>query len=116
MTKAPTPKEKYEKQRDNTPPKTSITQRLRTDLGRPVGVTTATQLVYLNRLTGSLPSHSPQQLCIREHEHAGIILQLAEISICIIFNENDTEKNILSRITTLLDVERKKKSLHQCSI
>ena len=40
-----------------TPPKTSITQRLRTDLGRSVGVTIATQLVWLNRCTGSQPSH-----------------------------------------------------------
>ena len=39
------PTEKSKKQRDNTntPPKTSITQRLRTDLGLSVGVTTATQ-------------------------------------------------------------------------
>ena len=34
----------------NTPSKTSITQRLRTDLGRSVGVTTVIQLVWLNRL------------------------------------------------------------------
>ena len=35
MTKAPTPAEKSKNQRDNakTPQKTSITQRLRTDLG-----------------------------------------------------------------------------------
>ena len=35
MTKAPTPTEKSKKQRDSTktPPKTSNTQRLRTDLG-----------------------------------------------------------------------------------
>ena len=37
------------------PPKTSITQRLRTDLGRSVGVTIATQLVWLKRFTGSQP-------------------------------------------------------------
>ena len=37
--------------------KTLITQRLRTDLGRSVGVMKATQLVWLNRFTGSLPSH-----------------------------------------------------------
>ena len=37
--------------------KTSITQRLRTDLGHSVRVTTATQLVWLNRLTGTQPSH-----------------------------------------------------------
>ena len=36
--------------------KTSITQRLRTELGRSVGVTIATQLVWL-RFTGSKPSH-----------------------------------------------------------
>ena len=61
MTKAPTPTEKAKKQRDNTqaPPKTLITQRLRTDLGRSVGVTTATQLVWLNRFTGSQPSNNP---------------------------------------------------------
>ena len=41
MTKAPTPTEKSKIHRDNikTLPKTSITQRLRTDLGRSVGVT-----------------------------------------------------------------------------
>ena len=33
-----------------TPQKSSITQRLRTDLGRSVGVTTATQLVWLTGL------------------------------------------------------------------
>ena len=40
MTKASTPTEKFKKQHDNTktPPKTSITHRLRTDLGRSVGV------------------------------------------------------------------------------
>ena len=45
MTKAPTPTEKSKKQRENTktPPKTPMTQRLRTDLGRSVGVTIATQ-------------------------------------------------------------------------
>ena len=47
LTKTPTSTENSKKKRDNTntPPKTSITQRLRTDLGRSVGVTTATQLV-----------------------------------------------------------------------
>ena len=37
--------------------KTSITQRLRIDFRRSVGVTTATKLMWLNRLTGSQPSH-----------------------------------------------------------
>ena len=83
MTKAPTPTEKSKKQRDNTktPPKTSITQRLRTDLGQPVGVTIAIQLVWLNQFTESQPSHSPQQLCNRGHEQANNILQWAESRI-----------------------------------
>ena len=55
MTKAPTPTEmskgpKVTKQ--TTPQKSSIKQRLRTDLGRSVGVTTATQLVWLTWFTG----------------------------------------------------------------
>ena len=37
--------------------KTSITQWLRTDLGRSVGVTAVTQLVWLNRFTSAQPSH-----------------------------------------------------------
>ena len=64
MTKAPTPTENSKKQCDNTktPPKTSITQGLRTDLGQSVGVTTPTQLVLLNRFTGYRPFHLPQKL------------------------------------------------------
>ena len=59
MTKAPIPTEESKKQPDNTktPPKTSIVQRLRTDLRRSVGVTIATQLVWLNRFTGFQHSH-----------------------------------------------------------
>ena len=58
MTKAPT-KNKIKKQHDNTNNaiKTSITQRLRTDLGRAVGVTTATPLVWCNRFTSAQHSH-----------------------------------------------------------
>ena len=54
MTKAPTPAEMSNGQSDNTnnATKSSITQRLRTDLGRSVGVTTATQLVWLTWFTG----------------------------------------------------------------
>ena len=54
MTKAPTQTEKSKQQHDNTktPPKTSISQRLRTDLGRSVRLTIATQLVWLNRFYG----------------------------------------------------------------
>ena len=52
MTKAPTPTEMSKGQvpTQTTPQKSSIKQRLRTDLGRSVGVTKATQLVWLNSL------------------------------------------------------------------
>ena len=65
MIKAPTPSEKSKKQQDDTktPPKTSVTQLLRTDLVRSVGVPTVTQLVVFNQSTGTQPSHSPQQPC-----------------------------------------------------
>ena len=48
VTKAQTPTEKSKKQRDNikTPPKSLITQRLRSDLGRSVGVKAVIQLVW----------------------------------------------------------------------
>ena len=58
--------QKIRKPMDNTktPPKTSITQQLRTDLGRLVGVRTVIQLALLNRVTkGNQHSHSPQQQC-----------------------------------------------------
>ena len=56
-----THEKKNKKQRDNTktPSKTSITQRLRTDLGRSVDVTTATPLVWLNRFMSAQLSHQP---------------------------------------------------------
>ena len=55
MAKAPTPTEMSKGQSDNTKKtatKNSITQRLRTDLERSIGVTTATQLVWLTWFTG----------------------------------------------------------------
>ena len=55
-----------------TPPKISITQRLGTDLGRSVGVTTVIQLVWLNRFTGTQPSHLPQQPCNQKDTHLKI--------------------------------------------
>ena len=39
-----------------TPQKSSIKQQLRTDLGRSVGVTTETQLVWLTGLRAHLPT------------------------------------------------------------
>ena len=53
MKKAPTPTEKSKKQRDiikKTLPKTSITQRLRTDLGRSVGVPAGTLTSVVKRV------------------------------------------------------------------
>ena len=50
--------------------KSSITQRLRTDLGRPVGVTTATQLVCLT----VLHSHSPHQPCNQNDIHLKVCI------------------------------------------
>ena len=48
MTKAPSPAEMSKGQNDSTnnATKSSISQRLRTDLGRSVGVTSATQLEW----------------------------------------------------------------------
>ena len=53
LTKAPTPTEMSKGQSDNinNVTKKSITHRLRTDLGRSVEVTTATQLVWLTWFT-----------------------------------------------------------------
>ena len=60
MTKTVTATEKSKTQRDNAKhhKKTSITQRLRTDLRWSFGVTIVTQLMWLNRLTGSKPSYN----------------------------------------------------------
>ena len=54
MTKASTPAEMSKGQSDTqtTPQKSWLTQWLRTDLGRSVGVTTVTQLVWLTWFTG----------------------------------------------------------------
>ena len=47
-------------------------KRLRTYLGQSVGITTATQLVLLNRFTGFQPSYSPQKLCNQKDTHLKI--------------------------------------------
>ena len=70
MTKAPTLTEKSKKQRDNT--KTPPKLRLHNDLGRSVGVTTATTLVWLNRFTSAQPSHLPQEPCLKKDTHLKI--------------------------------------------
>ena len=73
MTKALTPTEmsKGKVTTQTTPQKSSIKQQLRTDLGRSVGVTTVTQLVWLTWFTGP-PSHSPQQPCNQKDTHLKI--------------------------------------------
>ena len=52
--------------------KPSITQRFRNDFGRSVGVSTAIQLMWLNRFTEFKPSHSPQKLCNQKYTHLQI--------------------------------------------
>ena len=47
--------------------KGSIKQRLRTDLGRSVGVTKATQLVWLTGLRAHLPTNRNNRLIKRTH-------------------------------------------------
>ena len=73
MTKTPTSSEmsKGKVTTQTTPHKSSITQRLRTDLGRSVGVTTATQLVWLTGLWAQ-HSHSLQQPCNQKDTHLKI--------------------------------------------
>ena len=49
--------------------KTLITQRLRTDLGRSVALTTVTPLMLLNRFTSAQHSHLPQKSCNQKDSH-----------------------------------------------
>ena len=73
VKKAYTPAEMSKGQSDNTnnATKSSITQRLRTDLGRSVGVATVTQPVWLTGLRAQ-PSHFPQQPCNQKDTHLKI--------------------------------------------
>ena len=70
MTKTPTPTEMSKGQSDNTnnATKSSIKQRLRTDLGRSVGVTKATKLVWLTGLRAHLPTNRNSRLIKRTQE------------------------------------------------
>ena len=70
----PLHQQKIQKPTDNTftPPKTSITQRLRTDPGRPTGAATAIKPVWPNRCTGTKPSHLPQKPCNQKDTHLKI--------------------------------------------
>ena len=51
----------------NNATKSSIKQRLRTDLGRSVGVTKATQLVWLTGLLAHLPTNRNSRVIKRTH-------------------------------------------------
>ena len=64
MTKAPTPTEMSKGQvtTQTTPQKSSIKQRLRTDLGRSVGVT---KLVWLTGLRAHLPTNRKSRVKIK---------------------------------------------------
>ena len=72
LTKTPLPTEnsKINGQHNNAT-KTSITKRLRTDLGWSVGITTAIQLMLLNWFTGTCtqPSNLPQKPCNQKNTH-----------------------------------------------
>ena len=82
MTKAPTPAEMSKGQSDNTNNATtnSITQRLRTDLGRSFRVTTNTQLLLLTGLLAQ-PSHFPQQPCNQKDTHIKFVNKLPCIHV-----------------------------------
>ena len=73
MTKAPTPSEmsKGQSENKNNARKKFDYTTLRTDIGRSVGVTTATQLVFLTGLRAQ-PSHSPQNPCNQKDTHLKI--------------------------------------------
>ena len=66
-----------------TPQKSSIKQRLRTDLGRSVGVATATQLVLLTGLRARLPIPRNSRVIKRTH-NAYIIKKLTHDSYNVI--------------------------------
>ena len=69
MIKAPTPTEMSKGESDNTnnATKGSIKQRLRTDLGRSVGVTSATKLAWLTVLWAHLPTPRNSRVIKRTH-------------------------------------------------
>ena len=69
MTKAPTPTEMSKGQvtTQTAPQKSTIKQQLRTDLGRSVGVTEATQLVWLTGLRAHLPINHNSRVIKRTH-------------------------------------------------
>ena len=97
MTRAHTPAEMSKGQSDNTnnATKSWITQRLRTDLGRSVGGSTVTQLVWFTGFTGPTlgkmlhitidPSGQQRRLCLHQMNTGSASLALLIIdkqSLC----------------------------------
>ena len=99
MTKPPSPTENCKKQSDDTktPPKDSITQRLPTDLRRSIEVTTAIQLVCLNLLPGSQPSHLPTKMCNQKDTQKYFVIFVSLPGTCKAYNM--WTKNILHLIS-----------------
>ena len=81
MTKAPTPTEMSKGQvtTQTTSQKSSIKQRLRTDLGRSVGITKATQLVWLTGLRAHLPTNRNSRV-IKRTKNGVYMNTLVEVS------------------------------------
>ena len=62
--------------KQTTPQKSSIKQKLRTDWGRSVGVTTATQPVWLTLFTGPLPTPRNSRVTKRTQKYKCINLYI----------------------------------------
>ena len=115
MTKTPTPTDQSKKQRDNikSPPKTLITQLLRTDLGRSVGVTAVTQLLWLNRFT-SVSSLTSTCICsIFDTSFNYFFLDfelrtsLCTQGPCKVRNETETKRNETKQIETKRNISKR---------
>ena len=85
LWRKPLYQQKIQQPIDNTqpPPKTSITQRLWTNLGRSVGVTTAIQQVWLNRVP-ILPINRNRRVIKRAHNSKFVIFvfHISNLSSC----------------------------------
>ena len=82
-----------------TPQQSSITQQLRTDLAWSVGVTTATQLMWLTGLRAQ-HSHSPQQPCNQKDTHV-FFFKLLLYTLVISSIRNRILSPKLTLVTTL---------------
>ena len=78
-------------------PTSSITQRLRTDLGRSVGVTTATQLVWFTGFIGSISHFWMEEYKKSENKSLHSNQYFKEYN-CIIWRENVTKHFFFSHL------------------